>query len=44
VQKNLALKRWGQPVEIANAAIFLSSSKAAYITGQQINVSGGYGL
>lgn len=44
VQKNLALKRWGQPEEIANAAIFLASSKAAYITGQQINVSGGYGL
>ncbi len=44
VQKNLALKRWGQPEEIANAAIFLTSDKAAYITGQQINVSGGYGL
>jgi len=44
VQKNLALKRWGQPEEIANAAIFLASDKAAYITGQQINVSGGYGL
>jgi len=44
VQKNLALKRWGQPEEIANAAIFLASNKAAYITGQQINVSGGYGL
>ena len=44
VQKNLALKRWGQPEEIANAAIFLSSNKAAYVTGQQINVSGGYGL
>ena len=44
VQKNLALKRWGQPEEIAEAAIFLASNKAQYITGQQINVSGGYGL
>lgn len=44
VQKNLALKRWGQPEEIAQAAIFLASNKAQYITGQQINVSGGYGL
>lgn len=44
VQKNLALKRWGQPEEIAQAAIFLASNKAGYITGQQINVSGGYGL
>jgi len=44
VQKNLALKRWGQPEEIANAAIFLASNKAAYVTGQQIAVAGGYGL
>lgn len=44
VQKNLALKRWGQPEEIAQAAIFLASNRAGYITGQQINVSGGYGL
>ena len=44
VQKNLAIKRWGQPEEIAQAAIFLASNKATYITGQQINVSGGYGL
>lgn len=44
VQKNLALKRWGQPEEIAHAAIFLASNKAAYVTGQQISVAGGYGL
>jgi len=44
VQKNLALKRWGQPEEIAQAAIFLASNNAQYVTGQQINVSGGYGL
>lgn len=44
VQKGLALKRWGQPEEIAHAAIFLASDKAAYITGQQIAVAGGYGL
>jgi len=44
VQKNLALKRWGQPEEVAQAAIFLASSKAAYVTGQQIAVAGGYGI
>lgn len=44
VQKNLALKRWGQPEEIGHAAVFLASSKAAYVTGQQIAVAGGYGL
>jgi len=44
VQKNLALKRWGQPEEVGHAAVFLASDKAAYITGQQIAVAGGYGL
>ena len=44
VQKGLALKRWGQPQEVAQAAIFLSSNNAAYITGQQLAVAGGYGL
>jgi len=44
VHKNLALKRWGQPEEVAQAAIFLASDKAAYITGQQIAVAGGYGI
>jgi NAD(P)-dependent dehydrogenase (short-subunit alcohol dehydrogenase family) len=42
--KRLALKRWGQPEEIGHAAVFLASNRAAYITGQQINVSGGLGI
>lgn len=44
VQKNLALKRWGQPEEVGHAVVFLASQKAAYVTGQQIAVAGGYGL
>jgi len=44
VQKNLALKRWGQPEEVGHAVVFLASNKAAYVTGQQIAVAGGYGL
>jgi len=44
VHKNLALKRWGQPEEIGYAAVFLASSRAAYVTGQQIAVAGGYGI
>lgn len=44
VQKNLALKRWGQAEEVGHAVVFLASEKAAYITGQQIAVAGGYGL
>ena len=42
--KALALKRWGQPEEVGHAAVFLASNKAAYVTGQQIAVAGGYGL
>ena len=44
VRKGLGLKRWGQPEEVAHAAMFLSSQQALYITGEQISVSGGYGI
>jgi 3-oxoacyl-[acyl-carrier protein] reductase len=44
VQKMLALKRWGKPEEIGHTAVFLASSRGGYITGQQINVSGGFGI
>jgi 3-oxoacyl-[acyl-carrier protein] reductase len=35
------LKRLGQPEEIANLILFLSSDKSKYITGQVIRVDGG---
>ncbi len=35
------LKRAGKPDEIADAIVFLASSKAAFITGQIIQVNGG---
>ena len=35
------LKRWGQPVDVANAYIFLASDEASYITGAVLNVDGG---
>lgn len=40
----LSVKRWGRPEEIGHAVSFLASARAAYVTGQQINVSGGFGL
>jgi NAD(P)-dependent dehydrogenase (short-subunit alcohol dehydrogenase family) len=43
-QRNVAIKRWGQPEEVAYACVFLASARAAYLTGQRLSVSGGYGL
>lgn len=42
---NTPLGRRGQPADIAKAAVFLASDDAAWITGEQISVSGGmYGF
>lgn len=35
------LKRWGTPRDIADAAVWLASPAAAFVTGQAINVNGG---
>ena len=37
-----ALKRYAQPDEITGAATFLASDEASYVTGETINVDGGY--
>jgi 3-oxoacyl-[acyl-carrier protein] reductase len=42
---NTPLGRRGQPEDIAKAVVFLASDDAAWITGEQISVSGGmYGF
>lgn len=38
---SIPLKRLGQPKEVADLVLFLSSEKAQYITGQVVNVDGG---
>ena len=40
----IPLHRWGKPEEIGYAAVFLASNRAAYVTGQVISVSGGFGV
>jgi 3-oxoacyl-[acyl-carrier protein] reductase len=35
------LRRWGRPQDVADAALYLASPEAAFITGQAINVNGG---
>lgn len=42
--KLLALKRWGKAEDIGQAAVFLASNRANYITGQTLSVSGGFGV
>lgn len=41
VRSKTPLGRWGQPDEIAAAAVFLASDEASYITGQKLIVDGG---
>ncbi|WP_196592513.1 3-oxoacyl-[acyl-carrier-protein] reductase [Pectinatus sottacetonis] len=41
ILNNIPLKKMGKPEDVANAVLFLVSDKAAYITGQVINVDGG---
>jgi NAD(P)-dependent dehydrogenase (short-subunit alcohol dehydrogenase family) len=36
------LNRWGQPADVAGAAVFLCSPAAAFITGVTLPVDGGY--
>ena len=42
IAKLIPLNRWQTPDDIAAMAVFLASARAANVTGQTINVDGGY--
>jgi 2-hydroxycyclohexanecarboxyl-CoA dehydrogenase len=42
IKRTVPLNRWQTPADIADMALFLSSARAQNITGQTINVDGGY--
>ena len=41
LKSEIPLGRYGQPEDIANLVLFLSSDQASYITGQVISIDGG---
>ena len=44
VSPRIVARRWGDPIDLAAAAVFLASDAAAYITGQTLIVDGGLTL
>ena len=42
IKEKTPLGRIGEPQEVADTAVFLASEKANFITGQVIEVSGGF--
>lgn len=44
VKAMLPIKRWGKAEDIGQAAVFLASNRANYVTGQTLSVAGGFGV
>jgi 3-oxoacyl-[acyl-carrier protein] reductase len=43
-QNNIPLGRFGTAVDVAHAVVFLASDGASYITGQKLDIDGGYAV
>ena len=44
INEKVPLKKFGKPEDIANCALFLSSTKADFITGSSLIVDGGQSI
>lgn len=44
ILEQIPLKRFGVPLDVAKAVCFLASEDASYITGEVLQVTGGFGL
>ena len=44
VERRTPAGRWGEPPEVAGAAVFLASAAADYVTGHLLAVDGGFGV
>ena len=44
IRETIPLERFGEPIEVAKALLFLASDDASYITGQVLSVGGGFGF
>ena len=43
-RRNIPLRRFGNATDVAEAVCFLASDRAAFISGQKLDVDGGYGV
>jgi NAD(P)-dependent dehydrogenase (short-subunit alcohol dehydrogenase family) len=43
VLRGVPLGRWCRPEDVAGAVAYLASDEAAFITGETLNVTGGWG-